>query len=48
MLQSVQGVVREIRDVTVSASWKGFSGEKRDVTDSARGKGSVARDDVTD
>ena len=38
MLQTVQGVVRERRDVTESARGKGFGGERRDITDSARGR----------
>ena len=49
MLQTVQGVVRERRDVTESARGKSFGGERHDVTDSARGKEVVGeRRDVTD
>ena len=44
MLQTVQGVVRERRDVTDSARGKEVGGQRRDVTDSAREKGSFGRD----
>ena len=50
MLEIVQGVKGSFEGELMldSAGGKVANGESRDVTDSARGKGSVVRDDVTD